>query len=169
MRVFLDSCVILSRLPREIIIELARAKLIEITYSKSIEAEAMHVAKRKDMAQDIAATFVSLRLLAEPVDVETPIGIWLPDEDDRHVLAGAMASKADMLLTENLRDFPRAALVEHDIRALSPDQLISELWAEHGDVIESIVVAVDGVSKNTLKNAKLYKLAKRLSDKMIGQ
>lgn len=169
MRVFLDSCVILSKLPREIMFELSRQNLLSLHYSKSVQAEVEHVARRKNILPDLMAAFVSLRLLTEPVQACDMENLWLPDDDDLHVLNGAIASKSDILLTENLRDFPKPALHPHGLRALSPDQLIGELWAKYGDQIEEIVVGIDGVSKNALKNAKLYKLAKRLSEKMIRE
>ena len=36
--------------------------------------------------------------------------LWLPDENDKHVLAAAIASSADLLVTLNKQDFPRATL-----------------------------------------------------------
>jgi len=33
-------------------------------------------------------------------------GLKLPDSDDRHVLATAIASKASVIVTWNLKDFP---------------------------------------------------------------
>lgn len=34
----------------------------------------------------------------------------LPDEGDRHVLAAAVAARADILCTDNIRDFPHEAM-----------------------------------------------------------
>lgn len=43
----------------------------------------------------------------------------LPDEGDRHVIAAAIKSKADIIVTENLKDFPRKVLAKYGIEAKS--------------------------------------------------
>ncbi len=53
--------------------------------------------------------------------------LTLPDPDDRHVLAAAIRGKADVVVTFNLKDFPRAALVGYDIEAMHPDNFIADL------------------------------------------
>lgn len=48
----------------------------------------------------------------------------LPDPNDRHVLAAAVHSGADAIVTFNLRDFPRGELDRYNIEALHPDEFI---------------------------------------------
>ena len=50
----------------------------------------------------------------------------LPDEDDRHILAAAIQTKAAVIVTENLRHFPAANLTPHEIEALSTDDFIAD-------------------------------------------
>lgn len=50
--------------------------------------------------------------------------VTLPDPDDRHVLAAAVWTKADVIVTFNLRDFPEQALTANGIEALHPDDFL---------------------------------------------
>ena len=45
----------------------------------------------------------------------------LTDEGDRHVLAAAIAGRCDVIVTQNLRDFPAAVLTSFGIEAQHPD------------------------------------------------
>ena len=48
----------------------------------------------------------------------------LPGKDDRHVLAAAIRSGAQVIVTYNLKDFPAAALDPFGIEAQSPDDFV---------------------------------------------
>ena len=50
--------------------------------------------------------------------------LTLPDPDDRHVLAAAIRSNADAIVTFNLKDFPQEALTPYDIEVIHPDDFI---------------------------------------------
>lgn len=51
-------------------------------------------------------------------------GLKLPDQGDRHVLAAAITTSAQVIVTENLKDFPSEALAPFDIDAISADEFI---------------------------------------------
>ena len=66
-------------------------------------------------------------------------GLELPDRDDRHVLAAAIAGRADVIVTANVRDFPAEVLREYSLEALSPDQfLLDHLDLAPGMVIRAV-------------------------------
>jgi hypothetical protein len=54
-------------------------------------------------------------------------GLSLPDSDDRHVLAAAIAGRADVIVTCNLKDFPDAILEGYGIEAQHPDEFVRHL------------------------------------------
>jgi hypothetical protein len=49
----------------------------------------------------------------------------LPDPDDRHVLAAAIVGRCDVIVTQNLKDFPDAALAPYGLEAQHPDEFLS--------------------------------------------
>lgn len=55
-------------------------------------------------------------------------GLLLPDPDDRHVLATAIRGRAEIIVTQNLKDFPASVLAEFDIETIHPDQFSSEFF-----------------------------------------
>ena len=54
-------------------------------------------------------------------------GLKLPDPDDRHVLAAAIRSGAQVIVTKNLKDFPASALERYDIAAQDPDEFVTHM------------------------------------------
>ena len=55
----------------------------------------------------------------------------LPDEDDRHVLAAAIRAGAQLIVTENLKDFPDDALRPYDVEPLGADNFLTSTFELH--------------------------------------
>ena len=55
-------------------------------------------------------------------------GLTLPDPDDRHVLAAAIAGGATTIVTLNLGDFPDDELGKYGIHAEHPDTFLTSLY-----------------------------------------
>lgn len=55
-------------------------------------------------------------------------GLKLPDDNDRHVLAAAIACNARVIVTFNERDFPSSALGTFGIEAQHPDLFVKNLF-----------------------------------------
>ena len=98
---------------------------------------------------------------------------WLPDPDDVHVLAAAVAAHADMILTLNARDFPRDILAEQGLARMDPDSFLCDLRARDpvrvAAVVDSVVAQArhlsgqDWTARTLLKKAHLTRLAKALT------
>lgn len=55
-------------------------------------------------------------------------GLSLPDPDDRHVLAAAIRCSAQVIVTENHRDFPSSVLDDYGIETLSADDFLANTF-----------------------------------------
>ena len=75
-------------------------------------------------------------------------GLQLPDPDDRHVLAAAIRGRADVIVTRNVKDFPRDALGPFGIEAQHPDKFIAHLL----DLAPGLVIEAARQHRETLKN-----------------
>jgi hypothetical protein len=61
--------------------------------------------------------------------------VSLPDPDDRHVVAAAIAAGASIILTWNLKDFPAAALNKYGLRRRTPDAFLTGLYDNVPDLV----------------------------------
>lgn len=60
---------------------------------------------------------------------------------DRHVLAAAITAGAAVIVTFNLRDFPRTALAPYGITAEHPDTFLAHVFDDQADVFGTLVRA----------------------------
>lgn len=116
------------------LLRLAVAGLIQARWSDEILDECFEhiLANRPDIDPGRIKRTRDLMNLAIPDAFVTGYedlvpGLRLPDANDRHVLAAAIRAGASVILTENLRDFPVAALSPHGIVAVHPDGIVCGL------------------------------------------
>lgn len=74
--------------------------------------------------------------------------IELPDKDDRHVVAVAIQTRAEAIITFNLKDFPDSAISQYGVVAIHPDEFISNLI----DLNLSVVIEAARQHRSSLKN-----------------
>jgi len=75
----------------------------------------------------------------------------LHDLNDRHVLAAAIQSRADFIITFNLKDFPPLVLANYGVEAIHPDEFILDLI----DIDSAKVCQSAQKQRKTLKNPPL--------------
>ncbi|MGB5736767.1 MAG: PIN domain-containing protein [Thiohalocapsa sp.] len=135
----LDACVLYSIAVTDALLSLATAGLYAAKWTVKIEEEWIRALEtsRPDLLGKLDVRRDSMR--AAVPDWEVPSAHWqcldlavdLPDIDDAHVLAAAVAGHADCIVTENLRDFPAEILSAFDIEAIDPDTFIINQWDLH--------------------------------------
>ena len=68
-------------------------------------------------------------------------GLDLPDPKDRHVLAAAIRSGSQVIVTENIGDFPQAVLEAYNIEAQTPDIFVLHLIDLSPTTVSGVVQA----------------------------
>ena len=118
---------------RDILMWLAisEPKLFRAKWSETIHHEWMTALKRDHPTVNVAHIRNRMDQAVDDCLVEgyEPLieGLSLPDPGDRHVLAAAIVCNADVIVTDNLKDFPLEALEEYGIEAQSPDEFVRNL------------------------------------------
>lgn len=75
----------------------------------------------------------------------------LPDDGDRHVVAAAMRTQAQAIVTENLKDFPSAILEEMGLEARCADDFIADTIAlDEGRAVAAIRQMRERLAKPTM-------------------
>jgi hypothetical protein len=132
-----DACILYPFHLRNIVIQAAVDRLVEARWTDKIHDEWI-----RNLAAD-APTIPSERLQAtrrlmnDALPGATVSGyedliptLTLPDPDDRHVVAAAIAAGASIILTWNLRDFPPTRLKKFGLRTQTPDAFLAGLYDE---------------------------------------
>ncbi|MBY5973564.1 PIN domain-containing protein [Ferrimonas balearica] len=130
MKAVLDACVLYPTVMREMLLGAARAGLYQPVWSERLLEEwALTGRKFGAEVEAQARGEIALAQAAFPqASQKTRAGIedrlWLPDPGDLHVLALAVSSSADAIVTANAKDFPRHILAEEGVSRADPDALL---------------------------------------------
>ena len=132
--VFLDACVLYPAPLRDLLMWSASGGLLSARWSADILAEWTEnlLRNRPDLKRDRLERTCAEMNRAVPDAMVTGYEslvptVTLPDADDRHVLAAAIACGAEVILTLNLKDFPPAQLPS-GIVALAPDRFLVQIF-----------------------------------------
>lgn len=114
---FLDACVIVPLAPCDTLLRMADAGAFRPIWSQTVLDEALKALERIHPNVDPSRFRSRFRSMNEAFDDALisgwePLvrGVELPDPDDAHVVAAALRGRADVIVTENVKDFPDAVL-----------------------------------------------------------
>jgi len=180
VKVLIDACVLYPTVMREVVLGVAGEGVFEPLWSARILEEWARASAKLGPAQEVfARSEIALLKARWPKSSVIPRAgdlarLYLPDENDVHVLAAAIAGSADVLLTMNNADFPRATLAEEGVRRESPDMFLRALYDTHPDAVAKVAQAVRDEAqrlsgeawpmRKLMKKARLPRLGKLLAD-----
>jgi hypothetical protein len=132
----LDACVLYPIAMTDALLSLATAGFFAAKWTTKIEDEWIRslVRERPDLTGKLDVRRDSMRDAVPDWEVNESawkalvLGLSLPDPDDCHVLAAAIAGHADCIVTSNLKDFPKEVLSRYGIEAVDPDTFIVNRW-----------------------------------------
>jgi hypothetical protein len=136
----LDTCVLVPSRARDVLLEIASTGAYRPLWSTEILAELdrtlrLLLGKRGASPEETDAYLTRLFRQMETAFPDALVTGWeplvatvqLPDPDDRHVVAAAWAGRADVIVTDNLADFPIDALPTPLFRRSLDDFLLDTL------------------------------------------
>lgn len=150
-----DACVLHPPGLRDLLVRLAMTRLFRAHWSADILDEMVRSILRRRPDLTAAQLDRTRELMCDAVPdclttgyEELIEGLHLPDPDDRHVLAAAIRSSSEVIVTENLRDFPADVLQTYGIEAQTPDVFVMHLI----DLSSRAVLGVLEAQAAALKN-----------------
>jgi predicted nucleic acid-binding protein len=151
-----DACVLYPFHLRNILVQCAFDGLIEARWTDDIHDEWIRnlLARTPGLTlKRLEATRDRMKSVLPSADVKRYrgliSGLRLPDPGDRHVLAAAVAGKATVIVTRNVKHFPDADLSAYGIICQQPDDFLTEI---HGDASEALIASMANARRNLRKS-----------------
>ena len=178
MKVLLDANVLYPNVMRDMLLGVAQSGAFIPVWSPRILEEWARAAAKLGQAEAVQArgeiTLLNARWPKANIsyDPHLETRLWLPDRHDVHVLAAAIASHADAILTMNAKDFPKHILAEDGLQRLDPDGFLCDLYLQHPDAVMETAQGVleeaqrlsgeDWTIRKLMKKARLPRLGRAL-------
>ncbi len=177
-KAFLDACVLYPTVLREILTGCAAAGLYRPLWSPRVLEEWARAARKIPGGEAVARGEIALlRVRFAGAEVRpgaaTERRMWLPDPNDVHVLAAASDAGVDVLVTLNIRDFPRGDVAAEGITLMNPDAFLMDLWMGAPEAVAGVVEGVRATAERLsgeaqdvrplMKRARLPRLGKALA------
>lgn len=154
--VILDACVLVGALRRDILLSLALEGLFRPSWTVRILDETQKGIKTYTKSHDVSIRQrekIETAFPAATVTVHKRINVSpsLPDPKDNHVLAAAIAISASVIVTDNLKHFPKSSLSRHNIEAMSSDNFIADTI----EISPPLAMSALKGMRNRFKNPKM--------------
>lgn len=128
---FLDACVLVPLAPCDTLLRMADDGAFRPVWSDKVIEEAQLALERVHPEVDPNRFRSRFRSMNEAFD-DALVTDWgplaasfrLPDPDDAHVVAAALVGRADVIVTENTRDFPDIVLGPLGLSAVRLDEFL---------------------------------------------
>ncbi len=135
--VVLDACVLFPKPLGDTLLRIAEEELYRLHLSQEILNETTcNLVQKNRMSEDKAIRYQQQIKQYFPESIvegyESLIPSMTNEIKDRHVLAAAVKSKANVIVTFNLKDFPPESLQPWGIKAQHPDEFLLELFSDFG-------------------------------------
>jgi predicted nucleic acid-binding protein len=147
----LDTCVLVPSRARDVLLEIASTGTYRPLWSTEILNELdrtlrLLLGKRGMSPEVIDAYLTRLTRQMKTAFPDALVTDWEPlvptvqppDPDDRHVVAAARAGRADVIVTDNLADFPPSALPAPLTRQSLDDFLLDAIDLHLGQVVTAV-------------------------------
>lgn len=138
-RAVLDTNVIFPVFKRDLLFWFAHYDLYTPKWSQNIFDEWKAVMIRKGVSAEEAQRRINKANEAFPDALVTGYELLihqlqLPDKNDLHVLAAAIRANADVIVTDNLRDFPQDCIDEFDLEVRTTDDFLTDIIDLNHDI-----------------------------------
>lgn len=131
--VVIDACTLYKACVRDLLLRLAEAEMYQPKWSESILEEVTRNLIENRGITEQQATHLTTQLTksfpeANVENYEDIIPSLTINEKDKHVLAVAIKSNAQVIVTDNIKDFPTSELEKYDIEAQIADDFLLNLF-----------------------------------------
>ena len=157
--VLLDSCVLYPYELRDLLLEIAHEHLYRVHWSPQILDDTTRnlVADGRTTPEKASRFCAAMGRAFPEALVEPPPGLADQlgcDPGDRHVLAAAIAAKAEVIVTLNVRHFPTEVLEPLGIEAVTPDQFLCNLLDLAPGAIHGCLQTIAARQRNPARTAQ---------------
>ncbi|MER7763842.1 PIN domain-containing protein [Streptomyces sp. NPDC097619] len=152
--VLYDACVLYPNTLRDLLVRIGQHGMVRAKWTDAILDEV-----DRNIAQDLGVppdkllrrrTLMNQAVRDCLVTGYEPLieGLKLPDPDDRHVLAAAIRAGAQVIVTNNRKDFPTEYLSGWEIERKSADEFVMDLMGLDDRVVYACVLEIATSRRN---------------------